>query len=284
MSIYTPILCSCLVCKKQYSNKGIHTHFKIAHTKEGRQKHTVNANYMHKMTISTFSKRKVDKNIALYNNSPKYCKQCSNKIQYKKRHNTFCGRSCSATHTNNNRTEEQQAHQTAKIKQYCKDNPKQHLPPKSSVTPQECKWCSTKIFYNKLNPLSYSINHCSKKCCSSTRSYKARLNPNLGNRRSKDEIKLFNLIQTHYTNVTSNEKLYDGWDMDILMHTHRIAIMWNGPWHYKEMNFGNHSLKQVQNRDKIKTKLYEENGWVVVVYEDKHFTPELAFTHLRNIT
>lgn len=104
--------------------------------------------------------------------------------------------------------------------------------------------------------------------------------------RSKDEIKLFELCDDFYDcEVTHNEAVVEGysWDADIIIRDLKIAILWNGPWHYREMNIGNHSLKQVQNRDKIKTKLFKENGWTVYIFEDREYTPETAIEYLKNL-
>ena len=54
----------------------------------------------------------------------------------------------------------------------------------------------------------------------------------------------------------------------------------NGPWHYKEMGFSNHSPLQVQNRDKIKINLFQSLGWKVEIFEDRYYTPESAFNKL----
>jgi hypothetical protein len=55
-------------------------------------------------------------------------------------------------------------------------------------------------------------------------------------RRSKNEIRLFELCESEFQNTTSNDtSIANGWDADILLHDHKIAILWNGPWHYKEM-------------------------------------------------
>lgn len=35
--------CSCIICHKEYSSKGIYSHYKIAHTIEGKELHTKNA-------------------------------------------------------------------------------------------------------------------------------------------------------------------------------------------------------------------------------------------------
>jgi hypothetical protein len=97
--------------------------------------------------------------------------------------------------------------------------------------------------------------------------------------RSKAEIKLFELISSINNDAISNHIIVDGWDADIVVPSTKTAILWNGPWHYKEMNIGSHSLKQVQTRDSIKVKLFTQLGWNVVIYEDRYYTPESAFEH-----
>ena len=98
--------------------------------------------------------------------------------------------------------------------------------------------------------------------------------------RSKDEVALYELCDKYFNNVSHNKVIIDGWDADILIEEYKLAILWNGPWHYKEMPFGNHSLSQVQNRDKIKKSLFEKEGWNVLVYEDRYFSPKEAFVDI----
>ena len=38
-----------------------------------------------------------------------------------------------------------------------------------------------------------------------------------------------------------------------------------------------HSLKQVQNRDSIKLQEIEKFGWNYFVFEDRYYTPKIAF-------
>ena len=98
--------------------------------------------------------------------------------------------------------------------------------------------------------------------------------------RSADEVKLYEYCVSEFPKSESNLIIADGWDADIVIPDHKIAILWNGPWHYKDMKMKNHSLAQVQTRDKIKTKLFESLGWTVIVYEDRYYTPETAFQDL----
>jgi G:T-mismatch repair DNA endonuclease (very short patch repair protein)/DNA-binding Xre family transcriptional regulator len=97
--------------------------------------------------------------------------------------------------------------------------------------------------------------------------------------RSKSEKLLYNLCSKHF-NVTHNQQIANGWDADILLHDYKIAILWNGPWHYKEMGFSNHSLKQVVNRDCKKIIEFEKLGWEVLIYEDDKWTPEIALVDI----
>ena len=86
-------------------------------------------------------------------------------------------------------------------------------------------------------------------------------------KRSKNEILLGKLCQEKYVNVTFNDPIFDGWDADILLHDYKIAVHWNGPWHYQYCG-GKHSLAQVQSRDKIKHSSIEKKGWTNYIIQD----------------
>lgn len=105
-------------------------------------------------------------------------------------------------------------------------------------------------------------------------------------KRSKDEVKLFNFINDYLENisVTHNTPVIKDkvWDDDIIIRELKTVILWNVPWYYRDMGMTNHSLKQVQNRDKIKTKLFIENNWNVIVYQDNEFTTLSAFEDFKN--
>ena len=128
-----------------------------------------------------------------------------------------------------------------------------------------------------------SHKYCSSSCSSLGKSLNARNNPGLGTKRSKQEIELFEMCKNYFPDTIHNEKIFNGWDADIIIPSFKIAILWNGPWHYKEMGLKNHSLKQVQNRDNIKIKEIEKLGFTPLIYEDRYFTPSTAFEHLKNL-
>lgn len=125
--IYTTI-CSCVICHKQYSSKGIHSHYFRQHTKEG--------NDISRVSGSNNSKSiEIAKGIAKqkrqeYIKSPNTCSLCNNPLPYDKRHFKFCSRSCSAKQQNTSRppghisrtkgNEARSIKSKSRIKQYCK--------------------------------------------------------------------------------------------------------------------------------------------------------------------
>lgn len=86
-------------------------------------------------------------------------------------------------------------------------------------------------------------------------------------RRSKNEIEFCKLCEEYFDNVKHNESIFNGWDADIIIEDIKFAVLWNGPWHYKQIT-KSHSVKQTQNRDKIKVKEIEECGWTPYIIKD----------------
>ena len=53
--------------------------------------------------------------------------------------------------------------------------------------------------------------------------------------------------------VETNYSIFDGYDADVVIPSLKIAIEWNGKWHYEKLK-GKHDLNSVKNRDKLKKK------------------------------
>lgn len=86
-------------------------------------------------------------------------------------------------------------------------------------------------------------------------------------RRSKNEIYFFELCKAKYGEILSNEAIFNGWDADIIITKYKIAVLWNGKWHYEKIT-KKHSVKQVENRDKIKIKEIESCGYKPYIIKD----------------
>lgn len=102
-------------------------------------------------------------------------------------------------------------------------------------------------------------------------------------KRSKQEIELYQLCANQWSDVTHNQPIINGWDADIIIPHAKLAILWNGPWHYREMPLKNHALKQVQTRDKIKQSELYKAGWTTLIFEDRSYTPSTAFEEIKQL-
>lgn len=142
------------------------------------------------------------------------------------------------------------------------------------LLPIECKFCK-----KQFQPKRTDSQLCSRECTDNlwrTDEYKekAKKNGQKGgqisaksqSKRSKNEIYFAELCQEHF-DITTNERFFDGWDADVIIHSEKIAIMWNGIWHYKQIS-KTQSLKQVETRDKMKISIIEKYGYTAYIIKD----------------
>jgi len=178
--------------------------------------------------------------------------------ELKKSNNYFCSKSCAATYNNKLRC--------GKVS-YKK---KEKIPNLVTITCINCG-NTKKVNYSKRNQ-----KFCSRSCsttyqnnntdrCSRGGIKSAKIQKEV--RRSKNEILMYELCYNHFNNVLANPNMFNGWDADIVLTNHKIAIMWNGKWHYEKIT-EKHSVKQVQNRDKIKINEITKAGYVPYVIKD----------------
>lgn len=97
-------------------------------------------------------------------------------------------------------------------------------------------------------------------------------------RRSKNEILFAELCIEYFghKDVLTNERIFNGWDADVIIISKKIAILWNGIWHYDAAL--NKTIKQTQNRDKIKINEIKSVGFVPYIVKDLGKQNEL-FVH-----
>ena len=148
------------------------------------------------------------------------------------------------------------------------------------LKPIECGFCK-----KEFQPKYSNTKLCSINCANNlwrTDEYRANAKKNgekagkisatKQSRRSKNEVYFAERCQEYFT-ITTNEPFFDKWDADVIIHSDKIAVMWNGQWHYKQIS-KTQSLKQVQARDKVKTAIIEKYGYAPFVIKDmgKHDT------------
>lgn len=70
-----------------------------------------------------------------------------------------------------------------------------------------------------------------------------------------------------WPDTLSNPKMFDGLDADIVIPSLKVAVMWNGAWHYKKL-FEAHDLQSIQERDKRKIKVIKKEGYTPYIIKD----------------
>lgn len=135
---------------------------------------------------------------------------------------------------------------------------------KYNLSPKKCVVCNNIIPYEKRKRTT-----CSSECLNKLRSDMGIKSSFSQQRRSKNEIFFCKLCQEYFgaDKVLHNEPIFNGWDADVILPEIKVAILWNGPWHYKQISH-HQSLLQVQNRDKIKLKEISDCNYIPYIIKD----------------
>lgn len=202
------------------------------------------------------------------------CKNCSNELEVEEREKLFpqkefyyCCRRCANKRTHSIETKE-------KISKSLGGSGKVQINEIKMIKIKKigsCKHCNKDFAKNRKSQL-----FCSRTCVISWRNINENLGRKAGlasvksqseNRRSKNEIYFANFCIDYFDKVLTNEPIFNGWDADVIIEDVKFAVLWNGKWHYEKIAEA-HSVKQVQNRDKIKLKEIKEKGYLSYVIKD----------------
>lgn len=249
----------CLTCGKDVKNKYCNVSCQNRHQNTERNKLTVIKKYGEfKLFIVKCFNCKTPVNVT------------EREFQFPVKDKYFCGFKCSNarnTHLEN--------------KEFiCIDCGTIGLTPKTSGR-KKCKDCSIKRgkkIYDKTQICTICNNDfisitrrktCSEKCKTKALNLAGLRSAEVQskNRRSKNEKYFAELCFKKFKNVKTNYAMFNGWDADIIIPELKIAVLWNGKWHYEKIT-GKHSVKQVQNRDEIKKKEIISAGYTPYVIKD----------------
>jgi YHS domain-containing protein len=228
-----------------------------------------------------------------------HCEECGKDVEvtasaYKasKTKHFFCSKSCAAKY--NNRLREKPSEETKRktsesiLKYYHSKFGESYKPKKKNITntivPRKeyiCRICGRKYH---LNESGVTRMFCSRECLNEYRTnrkkylsedaikklstagkHSAKVQGE--NRRSKNEKYFCELCEKHFNNVKHNEPIFNGWDADVIIEDIKVAVLWNGKWHYQKIK-EDHSVEQVQNRDKIKIKEIKNCGYTPYIIKD----------------
>ena len=221
----------------------------------------------------------------------KTCPNCNKEFQEKYKEQKFCCRHCSEHYSGNkgrlkNSLSKEKVKRTLRIKTLIKNNIltetssvkeinnaiKKYYPfEDSKLRKSTCKVCGKDFFHSARG--GYKRNTCSKECEHKIVKISAIkggcASASIQIRRSKNEILMGEYCINHFgkENILLNKTIFNGWDADIIIPKLKIAILWNGAWHYKQIS-KKQSLKQVQNRDKLKLKIIQQCGYKPYIVKD----------------
>lgn len=202
-----------------------------------------------------------------YEKNPKKCKTCDVVLSYEKRNNLFCNRSCSAKTNNLGRSIDYTLSKEGleKIRLSSKKTTDEKYGEiKEFIV--NCKSCGNEIKVEereKLHPKKEKY-FCSKKCIGI---HIGRISASKKVRRSKGEVYFYELCKKEFSRILHNEPIFEGWDADIILPNEKIAVLYNGKWHYEKVMEG-HSVSQVQNRDRIKIEKIKKSGYLSYIIKD----------------
>lgn len=180
----------------------------------------------------------------------------------------FCSSACSASYNNKIRqvSESTKIKTSESLKIFYKEHP---FPEKEYL---QCKSCNKNIskesktgFCGDCLKHSQNIECIEYRRAFASKAGKASAESQAEIRRSKNEIFFADLINSIYKDSLNNKSIFNGWDADIIIPSKKIAILWNGIWHYENICG---QLKQVQNRDKIKYSEIVKAGYMPYIITD----------------
>lgn len=195
------------------------------------------------------------------------CEHCGKPMLTKFGSGRFCSRACanSRTRTSDSKAKVSEAMRTSeKISQK-----KLAVRSAYALNPKKCSVCGSILSWEQRK-----LSTCGNQSCIAERIRTGGLTGGLKSvqaqasvRRSKNEIFFASLCKDAFKEVSCNEPIFDGWDADVIIHDYKIAVLWNGIWHYKKVR-EKHSVEQVQCRDQIKLQLIRNSGYVPYVIKD----------------
>ena len=187
------------------------------------------------------------------------CKNCKKVFLPSRLTSIFCTRLCKDSFP---RSEESKQKTSNALKQtiikICGFCQKEFISKKSCT-----KFCSKDCFceYKKTDEYKEKIRKGGKKG--------GKISATSQQRRSKNEVCFAELCEDYFgkENVVCNVPMFNGWDADVIILNKKIAVLWNGIFHYKQI-MKSQSLRQVQARDKIKWDVIIKNGYTPYEIKD----------------
>lgn len=206
------------------------------------------------------------------------CVKC-NKTLSGKDQKKFCSRSCSVCFNNRIKiVSEEQKQKTSQTLKKRADKKGRKYPYENGTYIRTCIMCNVNFPHNK--PTKHL---CSKSCQDKLkRIINKQIEERIGgvwqrrNSRSRGERLFAEKLTQVGINVITNKKMFEGFDADVILPDYKLAIHWNGAWHWKPI-VGESLLNKIKSRDSKRYQMIEQYGYINYIIIDHKFTsPEQA--------
>lgn len=197
-------------------------------------------------------------------NEKHLCERCSKVMVEKYGSGRFCSKACANRKEFSKETRKKISSSVSAAAPDIVKVKRAKLLNKYEAAPKFCVICNNEIPFELRNRKT-----CSDSCLSTYRRKQGFQLSTAVNNRSKNEIAFCELCENYFgkENVLHNEQMFNGWDADVIIPSHKLAILWNGPWHYRKIT-AKHSLEQVQTRDRLKQVEIENCGYTCYIIKD----------------
>ena len=192
------------------------------------------------------------------------CEYCGNLLTRYYGTGRFCNVKCARGYsTCKNRKET-----TAKLEQTLASKQKQHID-EYYQNPKRCIVCNQILPYKDRSRKICRNEECRHKINQKSGHTGGLKSSSIQNRRSKHEIEFCNMCINYFgkENILHNIQMFNGWDADIIIPKYKLAILWDGPWHFRKVTEG-HNLEQVQYRDRCRIQEIRNCGYRDYIIRD----------------
>ena len=196
------------------------------------------------------------------------CKNCNNEFKTKHKEQKFCGLKCSAQYNHVNNIHSKNTYSEMGKKSTAMRDANRTL--RKDIY-KICLYCG-KTFNNKPKEQKYCNIECSR-----THNIILMRNGTIQmntNNRGKGEIYFAELCIKYFgeDDILCNEKIFKDkngglWDADIIIKSLKLAILYDGIFHFKQVKKGM-NLNQIKSRDRIKRRVISDNGYKYYTVKD----------------
>ncbi len=185
--------------------------------------------------------------------------------------NVFCSQSCSCKHRNKItvRTEKSKQKTAKSLLSYHNKRGRKYKTDKLGNRIGYCKICNKKIKSKRNSPKICKNLNCIKECGRISAKSGWLNNKRTKTKRSKSECLLSDKLKIIFPDLTCNTFMFSGgFDADIVIPSLKLAIHWNGPWHYRPIISTEH-FDKIRLRDIRRYKSIELDGYKNYIIKDE---------------